>query len=72
MKKESSENIVVYINYNSLYMCGNTNIKQFLDFLYDHPDHVTKSIALAIDNVRRFNYGSMDMKQVVLRFTNFN
>lgn len=57
---------MVYINYMNLSNCGNINIKQFLEYLYEHPNDVIKSIALALDNVRLYVYGQMDQRIVIV------
>lgn len=52
--------MVVYINYSALFQCGNVNIKQFLEYLYEHPNDVIKCVALALDNVRLYIQGIAD------------
>lgn len=52
--------MVCYINYVSLFQCGNVNVKQFLEYLYEHPNDVTKCVALALDNVRLYIHGIAD------------
>ena len=64
--------VVVNVNYANLYSCGNPNIKQFLEYVYEHPNDVIKSIALGLDNVRLYIYGFNDYRVVILRFYNFN
>lgn len=71
-KEDNFENVVVNVNYSNLYGCGNPNIKQFLEYVYEHPNDVIKSIALGLDNVRLYIYGFLDQRVVVLRFYNFN
>ena len=44
---------MVHINYSQLFsQCGNLNVKQFLEYLYEHPTDVTQCVSLALDNVR--------------------
>lgn len=71
-KEDNFENVVVNVNYSNLYSCGNPNIKQFLEYVYEHPLDVNKSIALGLDNVRLYIYGFNDQRVVILRFYNFN
>ena len=71
-KEDNFENVVVNVNYANLYSCGNPNIKQFLEYVYEHPNDVIKSIALGLDNVRLYIYGFNDQRVVILRFYNFN
>ena len=71
-KEDNFEHIVVQINYSRLYNCGNPNIKQFLEYVYEHPNDVIKSIALGLDSVRVYVYGFSDARVLVLRFYNFN
>jgi DNA replicative helicase MCM subunit Mcm2 (Cdc46/Mcm family) len=64
--------VIVHINYGNLFQCGNVNVKQFLEYLYEHPHDVTKCMSIALDNMRFFNQGIADQRIVVVRFTNFN
>ena len=64
--------MVVHINYSALFGCGNVNIKQFLEYLYEHPNDVIRCVALALDNVRLYVQNIADQRMVVVRFTNFN
>ncbi len=63
---------MVHINYSALFQCGNVNIKQFLEYLYEHPNDVIKCVALALDNVRLYVQGIADGRVVTVRFTNFS
>jgi len=60
------------INYSQLYQCGNVNIKQFLDYLYEYPQDIIKSVALALDSVRFYVYQEQEPREVVVRFNNTN
>lgn len=71
-KEENFENIVVQVNFSNLFACGNPNIKQFLEYVCDHPNDIIQGMALGLDNVRLFVYGFLDKKIVHLRFYNFN
>lgn len=48
------------MNYSSLYNCGNPNIKQFLEYVFEHPNDVIKSVSLGLDSVRLYVYGFND------------
>eukprot|EP00347_Sterkiella_histriomuscorum_P010702 403375251 len=65
-KKEDNnyEAVVVYINYAQFFQCGNANIKQFLEFIYEHPNDLIKCIAIALDCVRFFVLKLQDGKTV--------
>ena len=56
-KEDNFEQIVVLINYTQLYQNSSTNVKQFLEFIGDHPSDITKSMALALDSVRLYVLG---------------
>ena len=58
--------MVVHINYSSLFQCGNVNVKQFLEYLYEHPADVIRCVALALDNVRLYIQGIADQRTVVV------
>jgi len=58
--------VVVHINYSSLFQCGNVNVKQFLEYLYEHPADVIRCVALALDNVRLYIQGIADQRTVVV------
>jgi hypothetical protein len=62
--------VVVHINYSALFQCGNVNIKQFLEYLYEHPNEVIKCIGLALDNVRFYIQGIADQRMVVVSVSN--
>jgi hypothetical protein len=47
--------VVVYINYSQLFSSAHNNVKQILEYLYEHPSDVIKCIALALDNVRVYH-----------------
>ena len=51
-KDDNFEQIVVHINYTALYQACPQNIKQFLEFISEHPQDITRSMGLALDNVR--------------------
>ena len=53
-KDDNFEQIVVHINYMYLYQASIKNVQQFLEYVGDHPQDVTKSLALALDSVRLF------------------
>ena len=56
-KEDNFEQIVVHINYTQLYQNSTTNVKQFLEFICDHPSDITRAMALALDSVRLYVLG---------------
>ena len=58
--------MVVHINYSNLFQCGNQNIKQFLEYLYEHPNDVIKCVSLALDNVRFYVQGIADQRVIMV------
>ena len=56
-KEDNFEQIVVNINYTQLYQNSSTNVKQFLEFIGDHPSDITRSMALGLDSVRLYVLG---------------
>jgi len=64
---------VVHVNYVSLYQNCSNNVKQFLEFISEHPNDITKSMALALDSIRLYVLGQdQDQRHVIVRFFNFN
>jgi hypothetical protein len=59
-KDDNFDSVVVHINYGALFQCGNVNVKQFLEYLYEHPADVIRCVALALDNVRLYLQGLAD------------
>ena len=72
-KDDNFEQIVVHINYMYLYQASIKNVQQFLEYVGDHPQDVTKSLALALDSVRLFTMAEeQDQRRVIVRFYNYN
>ena len=72
-KDDNFEQIVVHINFSNTFKLCNQNVRQFLEFLGDHPQDVTKSLALALSSVRLYNLGQeKDQRFVIVRFYNYN
>ncbi|CDW72960.1 dna helicase mcm8-like [Stylonychia lemnae] len=66
-KDDNFDSIVVHINFAALYQIGSSNLKQFLDFLNDHPTDMINCMALALDNVRQNKLkNGNDNRQVIV------
>lgn len=62
---------MVHINYSQLFtQCGNQNVKQFLEYLYEHPTDVIQCVSLALDNVRVYTQGIADQRTVIVSKNN--
>ncbi len=63
----------MHVNFGALYQNCNSNVRQFLEFIGDHPNDVTKSLALALDSIRLYILNQdQDQRHVIVRFQNYN
>jgi BioD-like phosphotransacetylase family protein len=72
-KDDNFEQIVVHLNYQAVHASCNGNVRQFLDFIGEHPNDVNGSLALALDSVRLYAMQEdKDQRRVIVRFYNYN
>jgi DNA replicative helicase MCM subunit Mcm2 (Cdc46/Mcm family) len=60
------------MNYTKIYQKKNRNVNLFLEHLFENPNDIINSIALAIENVRENLLKILDRKQIILRFYNLS
>lgn len=66
-ERKEAEAVVVHVSYSALFQCGNANVKQFLEYLYEHPQDLIQCLGLALDSVRLYVMGLADQRLVVVR-----
>ena len=72
-KDDNFEQIVVHLNFILLHEKCTKHVRQFLDFIGEHPHDITKCLALALDSVRLLVLSEVkDQRRVIVRFYNYN
>ena len=78
LKDGNFEKVVVQLNFSTFFHNANSQVRQLLEFICDHPCDLTSAMALALDSLRLLylqangEQNPNDQRHIVVRLINYN